>query len=292
MMKQSRWFQVYSITAIGLVMGLATTGYAVAVTAPYTQNFDGGTAPNWAQGQQTATGGGYTNMWSVPVTAGDGVYQDYVYGGPSDTEYAYSALQISNLGGAPATAASFSETTSFVCADTNVAAGAFSLSAGLAALGSANTFGRYTSSLYYMGQVEVGKGSGNSNPIGTMYLQSFTTSGSGGVNLTTTSVFNVSMSLNTTYYMTLAGTYDASGDLTLNFSVSDGTTTTTMSDQIAAASVLTGNYFGYRDSAANGGGTLDFDNYSVAIVPEPSTLALVGLAGGLMAFVSRKRKAS
>ncbi|HTS19550.1 MAG TPA: PEP-CTERM sorting domain-containing protein [Verrucomicrobiae bacterium] len=292
MRKELRRFQVYSIAAFLAVMGWAATGFSAAVTAPYSQNFDSGTAPNWAAGQQTATGGGYTNTWSVPVTAGNGVYQDYVYGGPSDTEYAYSALSVSNLGGAPATASSFSESTSFEVAGTNVAASAFSMNAGLAALGSANTFGRYTSSLYYMGQIEVGQGSGNATPAGTMWLQSFPTSGSGGVNLTTTSVFNAAIALNTPYTMTLSGTYDASGDLTLLFSVSNGATTTSISDQIAAASVLTGDYFGYRDSAANGGGTLQFDNYALSVVPEPSTLALVGLAGGLIALISRKRKAS
>lgn len=292
MRKQSRRFQVYSITAILAVMGLATTGFSAAVTAPYTQNFDTGTAPNWAAGQQTATGGSYTNTWSIPVTGDNGVYQDYIYGGPSDTEYAYSALQVSNLGGAPATATSFSETTSFVITSAVSAASSFGFDVGMAALGSANTFGRYTSSTFYMGQVEVGQGSGNSTPLGTMWIQSFPTSGNGGSTLTT-AVFAVSLSLNTTYDMTLSGTYDASGDLTLAFSVSNGTSTTTATAApIAAASVLTGDYFGYRDVAANGGGTVQFDNYSVAAVPEPTTLALVGLAGGLIALISRKRKAS
>src|SRR5690606_31635510 len=85
----------------------------------------------------------------------------------------------------------------------------------------------------------------------------------------------------------LEGTYNELGHLTLSFTISDGTATTTPVTLIDT-DPLGGDYFGYRIRQVNGDDYsigVNLDNFS--IVPEPASLSLLGLGG--LAMLRRRR---
>lgn len=82
------------------------------------------------------------------------------------------------------------------------------------------------------------------------------------------------------------------GSLTLALTAFNGTNTQTITlvSPIASASAFTGNFFGYRErsNTAGAGMTVQLDNFSIAAVPEPGSVALLGL--GIVGAIARRRR--
>lgn len=154
---------------------------------------------------------------------------------------------------------------------------------GLGALGtSAGSFGVDDTSNFYWANYTVASRGIFAPLLGTLELSG------GGVNGTTDTL---TVDLSKTYTLTLQGTYDLSGILTLNFSISDGTLTKTVT--LTDTTPLTGEFFGYRNRISDGGSgkavDANFDNF--AIVPEPGTVSIL-IVGGLSLFVRLRSRRS
>lgn len=257
--------------------GVAVTSASAGVFAPYTSSTPGAADPNFNIGNQGISSSG-TQNWSANT---DNISNTSWGNGTAG----FAVLQVGNLGGNPATANSFTESTDAKVTSYNDYAPYGSYSFGLAALGNDSlAFDIFNGDTWYAGQFSA---SGNSLEIDGEFGNNYSTK-------LVSTPFLGTFTPNTTYHLTLAGTYDASGNLTLAFTASDGVPadTTTLSDTIAAASALQGSNFGYLDQAwVQAGGSVQYNNYSLntAAVPEPTTLALVGLSLGL-ALVARRRR--
>lgn len=105
-----------------------------------------------------------------------------------------------------------------------------------------------------------------------------------------TGTFPVTPTLNTAYTLTLTGTYNATGGLTLSFNVTDGTSAVTIANATPDTTPLTGQYFGPRNrnsATAGTSATATVDNFSL-VVPEPAGLGLIGMAAA--GLLGRRRR--
>lgn len=101
------------------------------------------------------------------------------------------------------------------------------------------------------------------------------------------------------YTLTLSGLYvDSNGDLAndrldLSATISGGTGPSALSGTITFndTTPATGTFFGIRNRNNSGDLNVDFDNFSVAAVPEPASLALAGF-GAMSLLVRRRRSAT
>jgi hypothetical protein len=85
----------------------------------------------------------------------------------------------------------------------------------------------------------------------------------------------------TEYTLTLIGDYQPNGDLLMTFSILGGSLNQSVSATVPQASVLTGNWFGYRNRSTGTNAVMNatFDNFSIVpnAIPEPSTWAAAGM---------------
>jgi hypothetical protein len=97
---------------------------------------------------------------------------------------------------------------------------------------------------------------------------------------------------NTTYTLRLEGSYNLDGHLTLTLSLMNAAGTTTYGTSATATDTTpyTGDYFGYRNriGLSGAGPVIQFDNYSIETVPEPSAAVL--LVGALAAALVKRRR--
>ncbi|HTS19551.1 MAG TPA: PEP-CTERM sorting domain-containing protein [Verrucomicrobiae bacterium] len=267
--RPSKWMLVALLAG-----GLATSGWA-GVFAPYTSTTPGATDAHFTVGNQGISANG-TESWLANT---DNISNTSWGNGTAG----FAVLQVGNLGGNPATANSFTESTDAKVTSYNDYAPYGSYSFGLGALGNDSlAFDIFNGDTWYAGQFSA---SGNSLEIDGEFGNNYSTK-------LVSAPFAGTFTPNTSYHLTLAGNYDASGDLTLAFTVSDGVPadTTTVSDSIAAASVLQGSNFGYLDQAwVQASGSVQYNNYDLEVVPEPTTLALVGI-GLVLGLVARRRR--
>ena len=241
-----------------------------AVIVPYAEDFNSGTAANFNPGASLGGSGG-SNSWTLPGTT----YQNTFIGGTGTTTLAYSAIQATNLGGSPVSASDFTIATDFqITADL----GSNNAQVGLAMLGNNNTFRSFTSDRYYYVTFQV-----TGTSIGAMGIGQ--ENGTGGLT-PVSGMFDGTFALNTTYHMEVTGVYD-SGMLTLSYSLDDPNDAfaPTVLSTGPFTPAFTGNWFGFRDRAGNGGATVNYDNFLLTntVVPEPASGALIlgSLAAGL-----------
>jgi hypothetical protein len=235
------------ISTIGMVVGLLTTEAALAVDAPYAENFDSypdGSMPSYFTVQTTGGGIFYYSDWSVSNPTGSaGVYKNHAGG---DTVTTASALEVTNV-----TATNFVLTTTFVVNSYGSFSQTFTdIHAGLIAFASGANL---LSSGYQLSYELLRRGFGF--PVtGTLTL-------SGSQSSDTLPVVT-----GVTYTMTLTGTVSSS-EILLTGTLSDGSNSisVTHSDTMAQQ----GTYFGYLDSATglpNQGAFMDvdYDNFSIS----------------------------
>lgn len=194
-----------------------------------------------------------------------------------------SAVSVTGLG--PASSAnSFVVTSHF----TITAASNEQFFVGFGALGTSASFLGTGSGTYYQTRV---------SDTGRLQILAFSPSGVselGNADFT-------DLALNTSYELQLQGNYDLSGNLSLNFTIIDTTnplSTASAIATIANASVATGNHFGLTSEIVNGSGdpgasfTTVFSDYSVALVPEPATYALILSGLGAWFLMGRRSRAN
>lgn len=119
----------------------------------------------------------------------------------------------------------------------------------------------------------------------------FTTLGTTGLADANTGSNVLAIEFNTTYTLRLEGSYNLSGHLTMTLSLLDAEGETVFGTPATGTDTTPykGDYFGYRNriGLSGSGPVLQFDNYSIETVPEPSTAVL--LIGALAAGMLRRR---
>lgn len=303
---------------------------AGAATFPYAQDFSGATLgqtkspyngisgsgvnestlpenpTGWIDGPPV-TAGSNTSPWSIADGAGaNGRYLRF--SGPSNFDgngRGYASVPVTGI--ATTAGSGFKQTSTFQFDALTLDGATDSFRFGLGALGAQPNFASNAAGSTGAGGTSFYLADAGFTSAGTTDLASqqlnlriFRFGGAGNVELVSVGVGVIPVGyLNTTdvFQMTLAGTYDALGGLTLQATLDN--ITSAADDVFQTASVLeaaplTGTYFGYRHNSgtpasANRLATLDFrhDNFAVTPVPEPATLAAV-IAGG--ALLMRRRR--
>jgi hypothetical protein len=204
-------------------------------------------------------------QWTLNTTTG-------VYKNSSTTIDSTTAatLQLTNLGGAPATATSFREQTTFKI---NTITGP-NTTIGFSALGADNNPADGTG-IYYLADVQQN---------GTLRLFEVNPNTS----LASGTFAGGALQTGVNYTLTLDGTYSGT-TLNLALTLTNGADTTTVN--FADTTALTGQFFGLRDRPAATGASLDvdFDNFSVTATPEPASAGVIAL-GGLALAARRHRR--
>lgn len=242
-----------AVLAAALALGAATAHGSVIT--PYVNDF------STSVGDFTATTGA---QWTL---TGTGTYKNRT----TSADLAMSSVvDVSDLGGPAATADDFTLTTSFIIRSYVGANTTF----GFAALGNSTAL-----SSFYLADVQ-----GN----GTMRL--YRINSGGNTALTSTTFAGGTLQTGVEYTLTLDGTYNDLGDLTLDLLLSSPTLSTSINSTLLAANVYQGRYFGLRDRSSGAGSRLDVDFLGLSIVPEPATLALLGLGAAATVALRRRRR--
>jgi hypothetical protein len=117
---------------------------------------------------------------------------------------------------------------------------------------------------------------------------SFTTVGTTGSADVNAGSNTLAIALDTAYTLRLTGSYNLSGHLTLTLSLMDAAGGTVLGTSATGTDTTPykGDYFGYRNriGTSGSGPVVQFDNYSIATVPEPAAAFLVlgALAAGML----------
>ncbi len=245
------------------------SGLAASVTAPYTDTIQSTTVGSDLANVVHATNANAT--WAVANSGGSNYYQftDATGGGSTTADFTVSNLTA-------ASQLSFTLTTTFTINSTSTSGNMYE---GLVALGNSTTSG-YLADVNgtSMRLINLGVDSGFTTVTGTF----------SGINLTSTS------NSSTVYTETLSGVYSGS-TLTLSFTLSDGTHSTTISGATTTFPTTAAyDYFGIRDNNANTttamGVQYDSLSLSAMAVPEPSTWLLLFLGAGMIGAAALRRK--
>jgi hypothetical protein len=250
------------LAASVLSAAIGWTGAAGAAVMPFSDNFDADTVgattiPNFT------TGG--TAIYSIVQQSG----ADNALQGASNTNSGSEAISFSNAAGNPVTLTSDARLTGLVNGGTGAAANfGFGLFGGTADF---STGSQYRVLL------------GTIGTVGTLSIVR------NGTNVTgTISGSALTIAAGTDYTLSVTATPSANNTLAFHATASDGTRTTVF-DYIDSAP-LTGTFFGYRTATAAAGTseTVQYDNFSATLTPEPASLALIGLGG--LALLRRRRR--
>ncbi|MFA9476685.1 PEP-CTERM sorting domain-containing protein [Phycisphaerales bacterium AB-hyl4] len=270
------------LVAAGVACG--TQAYAAPISQPYNDDFTGynnGDAPANA----TVHANAYDGVENTFNIQGDAMRWDIQVDSqpPASNPIGSAAWQVTNMDAG--SLSSFTVSTTLNLVSQSASAGNKEALPGLvlfgenltgiegsASHGAGNNFYWATYQVYGLGN-QVGN-------IGRMQI-----SGGGQSTLSGTFAFDS----NNDYTLTVHGTYNELGHLTLEYTVSDGVTTSSVLS-FTDTTPLTGEYFGLRGRMSGGADTqgvvVDYHNFTV--VPEPASLGLVAL-GSLMMLSRRLR---
>ena len=108
--------------------------------------------------------------------------------------------------------------------------------------------------------------------------------------LTSGSFAGGALATGTTYDLTLDGSFDGGGDLTLALTVDDGTDSTTITSS-PISNPFDGDHFGFRNRLGDPNGSYDASLDEFSVIPEPSSYAaLIGIAVFGFGAMGRSRR--
>lgn len=277
---------------------------AIAATFPYTENFDTDTLGTSTPGEPAPESGTFApnlpGNWSVVAGGytGQGYQLDKTFtNGDTGSRNVGASVDIPDLVGKNFIVSSLIRFDSSVI---NITSSNTTGRIGLAASGSVdgfpdtNTF--YRADMIVSRKVQSGATPADSAP-GTLRLLAINDSSGGFAAGTPTGTLTIAAG--TWYRFTLSGTYSTLTNISLLFTVDRlngaGDVVQTASLSAVDTSAITGSRFGYLHSAPSASGTgnsstlvATADNFSV--VPEPSALALLGVALGWPLVGGRRRR--
>lgn len=273
------WTTPFKACLLAATLGLAAMGTPQAAVIPYTNDFSG-SGSNVAFPNQTVSA---NSTWSV--TGGSYVYSSTNTSWPVGN----ASLPLTNMGTSPfvvETQFTVSSLGSFNANGITVGLGLFGSDAAFTGLASANS--------YYLADWTLATTSTGVTP-GQFRLIAL---GDGSGYTSTSTVIdtnpdaNIAVTLGATYTMRLEGSYSGT-TLNMTFSLLNSTGNVLGTVTASDTSPLTGTNFGYRNRSGLSGGafTTSFDSYSVTPVPEPGTVALLGLGLGTALLIMRRRQA-
>lgn len=152
--------------------------------------------------------------------------------------------------------------------------------------------GDFSGNYYLFDFSYIGTGTSSEGSIRALRIGTGALTGTAGFYDGNATDATLAIDLQTIYTLRITGTYNAQGHLTLTTGLFNaaGDTQLGTSGTLVDTSPLTGTNFGYRNRTGGGTGTtnnVDFDNFSVEAVPEPSALALAGLSA--LGLLRRRR---
>jgi hypothetical protein len=269
-----------SLLAAGL--GLTAMQSSDAAVIPYTNDFSG-TGSNVAFPNESP---------DAEWTMGSGTYNYSSNNTSSSTSQSTASVSLTNIG-----STSFTMETQFTISSTGtVNSNATTIGMGFLGLTSdfSGTVTPTPSTAFYLADWQTGSTGSNTGQLRIVSVGE--SAGFSGVNATVDTnpgSSSLAINLDTTYVMRLVATYTSATSLSMTVGIfnTSGTqigTSATATD----SSALAGTYFGYRNRLGISGGTFNaaFDNFSVAPVPEPGTVALLGLGAGATLLMLRRRQ--
>jgi hypothetical protein len=278
-------------------LGMASTaGYllmaapAEAATIYYSNNFSGTASGGFSNSYADLTtySTGATTVAPNTFPSSDLGTYTIVEPGPTLSNGAYSSVQLSTPTGANT---SFTESVNL---DISSAGGSGAPTAGIRygtnLIGVATTGTTSVDANSYWTDINSNK----TTPSSTV-LRLFQNNGTASTAIATSMAFS-SFAYDTNYLLTLSGTYNSSGALTLTGTVALATTPGTPIVSIATPSPITPfaglSVFGMRQAAGtSGSNTTTYDNLLVTATPEPATLGFLGVAGAILGLRRRRPKA-
>jgi hypothetical protein len=239
---------------------VAWANLAGAATIPFTDNFDADTIgattiPGW-------TAGGSSIYSIVEQTPGDNALQ-----GASAINSGSQGISFTNAVGNAITLSTDARLTNLVSGGAGASA-----NFGFGLFGDTANFSSGTQYRLLLGTI------GNA---GTLFVVK------NGVNQTSVITGQALTIATGTDYTITATVTPVASTLVFHATATDGTKTTIL--DFTDATPLTGTFFGYRTATAATGTTetVQYDNFSIALAPEPASLSLVGVAG--LVLVRRRR---
>ena len=277
-------------TLLATFVAVAMIPVAQAAIIPLDEDFDDDAgAPPTTQGDdwtQTLDNGTGSAAWSIVDTGGgDNVYRASLSDSDDnfDNTIAGSSIAVTNLAGTQ-----FTITSSFSFNDLVNSTGQDRLRLNVVLFSSDAAL------------------SGNRMEVTFFAVDEFTPTNEGTIRIADVDGSNEFSSLSSgtlsaatgaDYTWTITGSYavpgDQTSDLTINAQLTDGTTTISTSFTDDDGTILAGDYIGFKNLLNHTDDEASFsaeiDHETLNIVPEPATLALLGLGGAVMLGGRRRR---
>lgn len=269
------------VPAVGLCVGVLGVNPALAVPVPYAEDFDGDTVVNDSSGTTTNTtdltyqtnsdiGGWNTSGGALELFANSG----NTNGNGASNGVAWVEIDddLNATGFTASTTIQFPSNGEWASTDSFIR---------LVVNGSGTTtFGNFD--VFADGyQFVVSRGSSFGDDAFVQLWVDDTAVGS---------AVNIGKPSGTDLYLTFEGVIDGSGGLDLTGTLNDGSADFTVTHNVASADLETGAYAGYAyDMFTNNDLRVNFDNLSINAIPEPGSLALLGV--GSVLVCARRRNA-
>jgi hypothetical protein len=271
-----------SAVVAGLLLSSADAASASVITV--TENFN-----SYATGDTPVTGFTESNTAAYTIvpgpTTGDQRYRASL-SSASGGANASSGTQIAGVVGNNFSVSTLFNVTSFT------ANGTSTLNLGFGLLGTTANFSDTGAESQY--RVLFTIASGTTADVGVVNFQETATNFTIGTGINQqVRGASIGVATGVDYLLTVDGTYNASGHLTMVATATrldtNASTTSTVTDTTPRA----GSFFGYRTALNAAGGSaamvVNYDNFSLTAVPEPASVGVAGIAA--LGLLGRRRRA-